>query len=46
MLDTVISSWQQVGGYDGEHMFNFSKPYANGLWKYLRYYKNFKINSE
>jgi Ni,Fe-hydrogenase I cytochrome b subunit len=33
-------------GPDGEQMCKVSKPYVNGLWKYLRCYKNINVNSK
>jgi hypothetical protein len=39
MLD-IVAGW----GYNGEQVCKVSKPYVNGLWKYLRHYKNFNIS--
>jgi Ni,Fe-hydrogenase I cytochrome b subunit len=32
--------------HDGEQVREVSKPYVNGLWKCLRWYTNFNINSK
>jgi hypothetical protein len=32
-------------GNDGEQVCKVSKPYVNGLGKYLNYYKNLNVNS-
>jgi hypothetical protein len=38
---SLFTGW----GHDGEQVCKVSKPYVNGLWKYLNYYKNFNVNS-
>jgi hypothetical protein len=43
MLDRKMSTgWS----HDNEEVCKFSKPYVNGLWKYLGYYKNFNIRGD
>jgi hypothetical protein len=38
----LSASW----GQSGKQVHKVWKSYVNGLWKYLRYYKNFNVNSE
>jgi hypothetical protein len=47
MLHRVTSSCLQIGVMMVNQCANKdSKPYVDGLWLYLRYYKNFYVNSK